>query len=214
MAETATIPEKPLRRRKLRDHARIFLRSRGTPEQVAWGAVIGVMVGLTPLMGIHLPIAILLAWIFRASRLATLPGVFITNLVTALPIYTFTYRIGHRLLPGMTEHDIRPALTALLHSLKRLDWYAFPDILRALARISGEAMLAMLIGGFLVGAVASVPVWWITRQIVQRWRHRRKHRLNKKALEWFRKHMPHSPHHRIADAPSPAPTVPPVSPAA
>lgn len=163
-------------------------------------------------MGIHIPIAIILAWIFRASRLATLPGVFVTNIFTALPIYTFTYRIGHRLLPGATEIDIRPVLKDLLHSLQRLDWYAFPDILRALARISGESLAAMLIGGILVGAAAAIPVWWITRQAVRRWRHRRKHRLQKKGLEWFRKHMPHLPHHRPQDPPAPAPADPPDAP--
>lgn len=184
-------PARPGRRRGWRDHARIILRSHGSPEQVALGAVIGVVIGMTPLLGVHLPLALLLAWMLRASRLATLPGVFITNVFTAIPIYTFTYKLGNHLLPDIPEIDIRPVLREMLRNVEQHDWYAFQEILKTLAHISGDSLAAMFIGGFIVAAILSVPVWFITLRIVRRWRERRTRRLRLKGLEWFKKHMPH-----------------------
>ena len=184
-------PERPVRRRGWRAHARIILRSHGTPEQVALGAVIGVFVGLTPLLGIHLPTALLLAWMLRASRLATLPGVFVTNVFTAIPIYTFTYKLGNHLLPDIPELDIRPVLREVLHSVQQHDWYAFREIVKTLAQISSDSLAAMFIGGFIVAALVSVPVWFATLRIVRHWRERRTRRLRIRGLEWFKKHVPH-----------------------
>ena len=187
-------PVRPVRRRGWRAHARIILRSHGTPEQVALGAIIGVFVGMTPLLGIHLPIAILLAWMLRASRLATLPGVFITNVFTAIPIYTFTYKLGNHLLPDIPEIDIRPVMREVLLSVQQHDWYAFQEIVKTLAHISGDSLAAMFIGGFIVAVLVSVPVWFATLHIVRRWRERRTRRLHMRGLEWFQKHMPHRNH--------------------
>jgi uncharacterized protein len=179
------------RNRSLRDHMRIVMRSRGSPDKIALGVVISLMVGLTPLLGIHIPIALILATLFRASRLASIPGVFITNVFTAVPIYTFTYRIGHAFVGG-PEQNIGAVVKALLRNLRRHEWYAFPDLLRELATVSGEAMGAMFVGGAIVGALISGPAWIITSRLCRRWRHRRAVRLNERRLQLHRLHAEES----------------------
>lgn len=170
---------------------RIIMRSRGSPDKIALGVVISLMVGMTPLLGIHIPIALILATLFRASRLAAIPGVFITNVFTAVPIYTFTYRIGHSILGGR-EQNIGPVLKALLDNLRRHEWYAFPDLFKELAKVSGETMGAMFIGGAIVGILASGPAWIVTSRLCRRWRHRRAVRLNERRLQLHRMHAEES----------------------
>ena len=56
-----------------------FLRIRGAPEQIALGMALGVFIGMTPFLGFHTVIAVMLAAVFKWSKIAAGVGVFITN---------------------------------------------------------------------------------------------------------------------------------------
>ena len=160
---------------------RIMMRSPGTPEYVARGVVLGVFVCFTPLLGFHIVMALILATIFRVSRLASLPPVFITNIFTAVPIYSFTHHLGSIFLPK-TDHTFIPLLKQVVENLRNRDWFEFREIFSELAKMSTTAFLAMFIGGFIVAAVISVPSWYLTLRAVRGWRHRRAIRLHQKRL--------------------------------
>lgn len=174
------------RQRTAREWMRLVLRSRGSPEQVARGMVLGVVVGSTPLLGIHLPLALILTTIFRASRIASFPGVFATNVFTAVPYYTFTYNIGMHFLPGEPE-NIGPILHTLIRNFRQHDWYALHALVHELGQMSAQAMAAMFIGGFLVALVVGPVAWLVTLRVVRTWRHRRASRLNLKRKLWHEK---------------------------
>jgi len=82
----------------LRRTARYFFRRLqripGTPSSVAAGFAIGVAMGVSPIIGSHIVIAIGLAWLFRASILAAILGTLVSNPWTAPPIWLATYYIG------------------------------------------------------------------------------------------------------------------------
>lgn len=69
---------------------------------VALSFAIGVFVGMSPLLGIHLLLAVLIAWVFKLNKIATFTGVLITNPWTIIPIYSFSTWIGVKVL-GMQE---------------------------------------------------------------------------------------------------------------
>lgn len=78
---------------------------RGSPEAIGLGIAIGIFVGFSPLMGFQMLIAIFLATFMYANRPAAMAAVWITNPLTFLPIYIFTYRVGKCLLPGPEERE-------------------------------------------------------------------------------------------------------------
>jgi len=77
---------------------RSILRARGSPEAIAFGLAIGIFIGFMPLYGVQMVIAGLLATALGASRIPAMVAVWVTNPLTAIPIYGFCYRVGLYLL--------------------------------------------------------------------------------------------------------------------
>src|SRR5689334_12996742 len=69
-----------------------------TPGKVAFGVGVGVFVGCSPLWGLHFPLCVLLATIFRLNRMIVYAGAYAGNPLTAAPILFAELQIGHRLL--------------------------------------------------------------------------------------------------------------------
>ncbi len=170
------------RQRRWRDYWRLAFRGRNSPEQVARGVVIGLMIAFTPLLGIHLPLVLLLATVFNASRVAAIPPVFITNLVTMVPIFTFTYYVGAVFLPGPAE-DAHRLLSGLKDVWMRHQSMDMTVPFREALKMSGEVLLAMCIGGLIVGGLVSAVAYPLTLRVVRRHRRRRAERLRRRRHE-------------------------------
>ncbi|MEA3186401.1 MAG: uncharacterized protein QOD99_231 [Chthoniobacter sp.] len=56
-------------------HYHNLMQIRDTPHAIAGGLAIGVLLGFTPLLGLKTLIAVLLAWMFRCSKLSAAIGV-------------------------------------------------------------------------------------------------------------------------------------------
>jgi uncharacterized protein (DUF2062 family) len=65
-----------------------------TPERVAAAVALGVGVGLSPFIGFHFILAIVLAFCFRLNKLDTVLGSFAGNPWTLPPVYALGYRLG------------------------------------------------------------------------------------------------------------------------
>ncbi|MEE4609075.1 MAG: DUF2062 domain-containing protein [Desulfobacteraceae bacterium] len=74
-----------------------FVKLRGCSREIARGFAVGVFVGFTPTLGAQMLIAVPLAALLKANKLAAVAGVWITNPVTAPFIYGLTYLVGSRL---------------------------------------------------------------------------------------------------------------------
>lgn len=149
-----------------------FIRLRGLPEEVAKGVALGIFVGMTPTMGLQMPIALVFAYILKENRLAAVLGVWITNPATAPFIYGLEYEIGRRLL-GMGYVAIPTELT--LESVTKLGW---------------EVLAPLWLGGILAGILLAPLSYWLTLRLIpifKVWRPRRWPRR-----QWHRKHK-----HRI-----------------
>jgi uncharacterized protein (DUF2062 family) len=109
----------------LRDKLRQVIGLKDSPRKIAFSFGLGIFIGMSPVLGLHTILGILLAWIFRLNKFVTLVGVYITNPWTIVPIYTFATWLGARILGinhlipdidwahmGMTEliKDLKPIL--------------------------------------------------------------------------------------------------------
>ena len=163
------VSEKSIRRRsavkiRLRRWARSIVHARGTPEAVAVGVAVGLFVAMTPTLGFQMIIAAFLTTIVGASRVPAILVVWITNPLTAVPVYGFCYQVGAGFLrhwfkihaPGWAVASSRFA--ALFHctGVKEM-WRDFLDMLHVSAQLAAPLWTGCILVGLLTGLV-SYPV--------------------------------------------------------
>ncbi len=64
-----------------------FVKIRGDPHKIALGFSLGLFVGMSPSMGVQMPIAIFIAALLKWNKISSAAGVWITNPLTA-PSFT------------------------------------------------------------------------------------------------------------------------------
>ncbi|MDZ4199604.1 MAG: DUF2062 domain-containing protein [Kiritimatiellia bacterium] len=180
-------PGRPARR-SLREVLHLTLHSRGSPEAIARGFAIGLIIAFSPTFGFQVLLALFLATLFRANRPAAVLSVFVTNIATMVPIYGFTYRIGTWFLPGRSPEKVRVILGRIVARLRQHEFYQIHNQIREIIEISKEfskdVFWPMAVGGLIVGLLVAAISYPLTLWVIRRIRRRRKHRLN----THFRRH--------------------------
>lgn len=124
-----------------------FIRLRGSPDEIAKGVALGIFIGMTPTLGLQMPLAVFFAFLFKENKLAAALGVWITNPVTAPVIYGLQYESG-RLLLGLPRVGL-PELT--YESLKAM---------------GGEVLLPLCLGSLIFGIACSALSYALTLRAV------------------------------------------------
>lgn len=114
-----------------------FVKIRGQPREIALGFSLGIFIGMTPTMGIQMPIAVFFAAMLKWSKISAVFGVWITNPFTTPFIYGLTYIVGAKLL----------GLKATLNLAEDLTWSVVKEMLKNAPVIFG----ALTLGGILIG---------------------------------------------------------------
>ena len=114
-----------------------FIRLRGTPEDVARGLTLGIFIGMTPTMGIQMPIALFFAMLLKENKIAAMLGVWISNPLTCIPLYTFNFQVGKYVLSS-------PDLS-------------FPDFtsLEEFMALGQDLLIPLIVGSLVAGVVVS-----------------------------------------------------------
>ncbi|MBK6808642.1 MAG: DUF2062 domain-containing protein [Sandaracinaceae bacterium] len=71
-----------------------------SPQRIALGVFLGFVVAMTPTLGLQIVIYVALAALLRVNKVAGVPILFITNPVTAVPVYGFCWWLGNLVLHG------------------------------------------------------------------------------------------------------------------
>jgi uncharacterized protein len=141
------------------------------PERVAAALALGVGVGLSPFIGFHFILAVVLAWIFRLHKLDTVIGSFAGNPWTLPPVFAAGYRLG-RILLGYPPVRVPPLKWERI--LHHDFWVAFrgPGLSPRLA--------SFLVGTTLIAAVAAFATYFFARAFLKLY-HRRHPRVAQRA---------------------------------
>lgn len=76
-----------------------LVRQPATPHQIGLGWALGVMSGHLPVLPVQIVLALTLAWLLKANRVAAVLGTYITNPLTTIPLHLLFYRLGSLLVP-------------------------------------------------------------------------------------------------------------------
>lgn len=139
-----------------------ILRLRGQPEEVAGGMAIGVCIGLTPTVPLHMVIAVLIAFLLRKSKLAAALGCWVANPFMLPFIYILDYRMGQMII-GVQG----PSLDFSNFSVSQL------------IELGWDITYPLFVGGAIVGLLSIFPSYFITKRLVILYRERRRKRLEK-----------------------------------
>jgi hypothetical protein len=150
-----------------------------TPHRIGMGVFLGFLVGLSPTLGLQMVIYFGLAAVLRANKISGLGPIWVTNPLTAVPIYYMNWRLGGFLMTGQlqTSPESRAAIARLIEGPAGEDSSFFERLLStefwsaawsAFGRIGAE----LWVGSLFVGAVSGVLGYWATRRAVASYRRR------------------------------------------
>lgn len=153
-----------------------LLRSPGAPDEIAGGLSVGLFIAMLPVIQMPLAVGVteLLrrAFRMRLSRIAAAAGVWITNPLTGPMMYGGAFFVGRpfarMLLPEGRLAD--PAVQFSLHDLAGAGPFAL------------EAIVALLLGGVVLGLPLSLAGFFVSRAVVRRYQQRRAARLAQRAV--------------------------------
>ena len=126
----------------------------GSVYSISAGIAFGASISFTPFVGLHLVLAGLLAWIFRANLLASAIGTLVGNPWTFPFIWLWIYQLGVWMgMPGVTD------------DLQQLEFSKlFGNILTALLNFDTSYFVKFawpVFGPMLLGAIPSGIASWI-----------------------------------------------------
>lgn len=147
------------------------LRQKDEPERVAGGMALGVMLGFMLPPGVQMLVAVALAPMLRVNLIAAALGTWVTNPITIPFIYPGALIFGE-FLTGLSlrEHSI---------PLEDEHFWAFITDFRAHSR----TIMLLEVGLMALGAMAALPMYYITKLAVVKFRKRSR-----------RKHVEHMAH--------------------
>ncbi|MBZ4021060.1 hypothetical protein CKO11_01105 [Rhodobacter sp. TJ_12] len=154
------------------------------PHRIARGIFIGIFVSFTPLFGIHLIVAAVLAKLVRGNVLASLFATVIGNPLTFPLIALSAIKLGHWMMwesydPAHAEGllDIfAQAFVDTRHNLIAI-FTDEPTHWRGMSEFFHDIFLPYLLGGLVMGTIAGLIGYYIALPLVTAYQHARKLRL-------------------------------------
>jgi uncharacterized protein (DUF2062 family) len=135
-----------------------------SPSAIAAGFATGVAMGMNPVIGTHMVLALGLAWLIRVNMVAAVVGTWVINPWTAPPVWFATYYIG-RLMEGLPVLGRANApsfirmFKGLTESTLRLDLQLFEQKV-------WPVLGPMILGCIPLGLVSGLMIYAILRPIL------------------------------------------------
>lgn len=125
---------------KLKQQFKKILSLDAHPGHIAVGFAAGVFISFTPFFGLHTPMAIAVAFIFRLNKLTCITGAWVNTPLTVVPALAASYNLG-RFLLGKPQKEL---------VFKALEWQQLQPYAKSL-----------LLGSSIIGFVAAVAAYFI-----------------------------------------------------
>ncbi len=148
----------------LRKLYRRFIKIRGEPHDIALGFALGIFIGMSPIIGLHMAMAIFFAALLKWNKISAAAGVWISNPVTAPVLYGGTFLAGAKLLrigkmynPEVHVYDVK----------------SFSDLIH----MAPDAFWAMITGGVILGIPIALIGYFFAYMAVKRYQENFKRKL-------------------------------------
>ncbi len=160
--------------RRFRERVTAVFHLDEEPSRLAMGMAVGVFIGVTPFYGLHTLLALVVAFVFRLNKAATITGTWL-NLPWFAPfVYGFSLKLGEAILSG-NFHISRVNVSELAEVAGAYLW-ANPyqhagDFWRLLWDMLFVASKPLFVGTTVVGLVLATVTYVVTLEAVREVRH-------------------------------------------
>jgi len=110
----------------IKDRIRGIFQLSDPPHKLAAAFAVGIFIAFTPTFGLHVISCLILAWLFRLSKLVMITAAFLNNPWTVVPMYGFCLWFGmkitgtHITVPNIAWKEL--GIMDLFHLLKPYLW--------------------------------------------------------------------------------------------
>lgn len=138
-----------MNKEQIKQRMKAILALDSHPGHIAAGFAVGVFISITPFFGVHTPLAIAAAFLFRLNKLTTITGAWVNTPLTVVPVLAASYKFGEWLLniPPRPFH------------LAELSWTALKPYAKA-----------VLLGSSIIGLAAAFLSYFLCYWLVVRFR--------------------------------------------
>ena len=142
-----------------------------TPHKIATGIAVGVFCSFTPFFGLHVFLAILLAYLLNGNIVAALLGTFFGNPITWPFIASFSIKLGQITLGSTNSssetslEQIVEAMNAFMQGVTSILGYGTSDWPLVYSVIK-ELFFPYFVGGFILGLATALVTYFIFRPII------------------------------------------------
>lgn len=152
-----------------------------SPERIAGGVFAGVLIAYTPLLGLHIILALIVSTLFKVNKFTAVSFVWISNIFTIIPVYYPSYIVGRKVLdifsqePAMTKKEILTSLQTIVLEMLTNNIFT-SDFWNSFVRLFRRLGEELLVGGVIIGIPVAAAAYYITLRIVSRHRMRMQRR--------------------------------------
>jgi uncharacterized protein (DUF2062 family) len=151
-----------------------------TSHKIALGAAIGVFVCFSPILGVHMAMALIIVFLLRANLVASFITTMFGNPVTYPFIAAVSLGLGRTIL-GMNAKDddfqsLHSAFWQAFTDTWQLiqSWFGFAERPDGLADFLSNLFLPYLIGGTIIGLVSGAITYFLLRPVIGDYQIRRR----------------------------------------
>jgi len=119
------------------------------PSHISLGFAVGVFISFTPFFGIHTPLAIAAAFIFRLNKLTCITGAWINTPITIIPVLGLSYKLG-RVLLGHPPGELK---------VRSIEWVMLK-----------KHATAIILGSSIIGFILAVAGYFLCYWLIVRFR--------------------------------------------
>ncbi len=151
-----------------------LMRNPGTPESVGRGVAVGLFSAFITPLG-QMPLALLLALPLRGAKGAAVLSTWVTNPLNMPVVYPIQCYLGSFIIGSPLSYAlIKRMVLDTLHNPSMESWLS----------LGGELVASFLAGGMLFGLLSAVPGYFLTIEMVRRYRARK---IKRKELRMSRR---------------------------
>lgn len=151
--------------RKLKVFYIKVIRSNGSPHGIALSVAIGFFIGLFLPVGTQTIPVLILAWILRVDKFIAFLITWVSNPYTCPFLYVLFAYTGAKIVGS--HHTFAQIKTDVIAATKSLDWSSIKELGIELGTI-------FFVGSFVWGLVVALLSYFITKNMVVKYRNRRK----------------------------------------
>ncbi len=157
-----------------------ILRISATPHKVALGFAVGIFLACSPLLGVHIILAIVFSWILRGNFAAAIIGTVFSNPLTFLFIVMVDYKIGYLCLSLF--NDVNEISLSQIRAL--FDGLTLSNASLLFKDAWNSIMMPMIIGGIFLGFILGSFSYIGVYRAITRFQQKRYQKIMKKRRLW------------------------------